>query len=198
MTGPRASDRSYHACLIFERDDEHLRAIADHLVAGLDNGERALCLLHELDTVALAETLEQRGVDVAKETADGALQVLRAREVYLPNGVFEPAAMIETIALKLHQARLAGYRGLCAAGEMSWALQGAPGSDRLVEYEALLNRTAFRSPLLGGLCTYDGRRFPDHVLQAIRRAHPINVANLRGPRDVLRAWSPRGQPLELR
>lgn len=184
MTDPQASEHPFHACLIFERDDEQLRAFAEHIVAGLDAGERAVCLIHELDTVALAGALEDFGVDVARETAEGALQVVRARSAYLATGTFDPVAMIELVADKLREARIAGYRGLCAAGEMSWALEDAPGSERLLEYEVLLNATAFRSPLISGLCTYDARRFPKEILDGIRRAHPLNVATLRAPRAL--------------
>lgn len=179
MTELQPTDRPSHGCVVFDRPDEHLRVIAQHLAGGLRVGRRAVALIDAVAPDELAHALDEEGVDVAQQTAHGALQVASARATYLQGGRFDPVAIVDLFSSKLHEARTAGYRGLSAAGEMTWALEGFPGAERLVEYEWTLNGTVFRSPHVSGLCTYDSRRFSADLLRDIERVHPIVVSTFR-------------------
>jgi hypothetical protein len=48
--------------------------------------------------------------------------------------------MIALLESETEQALADGYAALRVTGEMGWALRGLPGSERLIEYEAKLNR----------------------------------------------------------
>ena len=65
----------------------------------------------------------------------------------------------------------AGFRGLRAAGDMCWTLDEAPGTEKVIEYEAMMNTFYPRSPALG-LCLYDRRRVDPVVLEGALRTHP--------------------------
>lgn len=67
-----------------------------------------------------------------------------------------------------------GYGGACASGEMSWALRGVPGSERLTEYEALIN-TIVREYPTTAVCQYDARRFDGATLFDVLAVHPMMI-----------------------
>jgi hypothetical protein len=84
-------------------------------------------------------------------------------------------------------ARKAGYRGSRACGEMTWALRSIPGSDRLLEYEALINTISETFPYFG-MCQYDARLFDGATLFKVLQVHPYMVAQgqiVRNPFYVL-------------
>ena len=119
-----------------------------HLADGLAGGQAALALVEGSSAAELTVALENDGVDVAAEAARGALRVRSARCAYMPEGTFDPAATIRMVAAAERDALLAGYRGLSAAGDMSWALGGGPGTERLIEYEYAIQRTIYRLSLI--------------------------------------------------
>jgi signal transduction histidine kinase/ActR/RegA family two-component response regulator len=67
-----------------------------------------------------------------------------------------------------------GFQGLRATWNMAWVLEGTPGSDRLLEYEAHLNRFLAGSRTCA-LCRYsrDGSR--SDFLQSALHTHPLAV-----------------------
>jgi len=48
--------------------------------------------------------------------------------------------MISLLITETEKAVAQGYPALRMTGEMTWVLRGLPGSERLLEYEAKLNR----------------------------------------------------------
>lgn len=150
--------------------------MSHHLSDGLVAGQRALGLIEHGKAGELTEALEVHGIDVAAQVARGALRIQSASPAYLPNGSFDPVGTIRMVAQAERDALLAGYRGLCAAADMSWALADAPGTERLAEYEYLIERTVYQRLNIVGLCQYDATRFDGEELRRIRSAHPIQVA----------------------
>ncbi len=71
-----------------------------------------------------------------------------------------------------------GFAGLCAAGDMTWLLDEAPGSDQIAEYEALLTHVTRSSRALG-LCQYNRRTLPAAVLDHSMATHP--TIRIEGP-----------------
>jgi two-component system, sensor histidine kinase PdtaS len=71
--------------------------------------------------------------------------------------------MIAMLHQAVKDALDAGFTGLCAGGDMSWLLDEAPGSERLVEYEARLNHF-YRTNHALGLCLYNVRTIPAALL----------------------------------
>ena len=72
---------------------------------------------------------------------------------------------------------------MCAAGDMTWLLDEAPGSEDIAEYEALLNHF-YRNHRALGLCQYNRRKLPARILDhgiathpAVRIAGPILLTN---------------------
>lgn len=69
----------------------------------------------------------------------------------------------------------AGYSGSRACGEMTWAFRGIPGSDRLLECEALINTITETFPHIG-MCQYDARLFDGAMLFKVLQVHLYMIA----------------------
>ncbi|MFQ6079806.1 MAG: MEDS domain-containing protein, partial [Thermodesulfobacteriota bacterium] len=106
--------------------------------------------------------------------ASGQLVILTRDDAYMREGVFDPDGMIALLRGETERALAEGYPALRVTGEMTWALRGLPGSERLIEYEARLNEFFPGSKCLA-ICQYDRRRFDPAVLLDVLRTHPIAV-----------------------
>jgi len=84
--------------------------------------------------------------------------------------------MIERSGKRYKIAKEAGFSGSRASGEMSWALKGIPGSDRILEYESLLNAVKDEFPH-SGMCQYDARLFDGATLLKVLQVHPYIFAH---------------------
>jgi hypothetical protein len=83
----------------------------------------------------------------------------------------------------VNDALSAGFKGLCAARDMSWPLHEAPGSERLAEYEARLNHF-YKAQRALALCQYNHSKLPpatiDHEIathRSVRMARPLLLEN---------------------
>lgn len=79
--------------------------------------------------------------------------------------------MISMLHAAVKDALDAGFAGLRAAGDMSWLLDEADGSQRIAEYEARLNDFYPSSRALG-LCQYNRTRLPAPALDHSLATHP--------------------------
>ncbi|MCZ7400963.1 MAG: MEDS domain-containing protein [Candidatus Methanoperedens sp.] len=100
--------------------------------------------------------------------------MFKAQDVYCPCGKFVPSEMLTRLSGCYDQAIIAGYPGARVSGEMSWALKGIPGSERLMEYEALINTLCDKHPVTP-ICQYDARRFDGATLLNVLKVHPMMI-----------------------
>ena len=59
---------------------------------------------------------------------------------------------------------------------MGWALEGLPGTERLIEYEARVNTVVAEYPCTA-CCQYDARRFDGATLFHVLSVHPAMVVH---------------------
>jgi hypothetical protein len=165
-----------HMCLIYDDDSERRKLIAKYLDAGLREGEK---VSYFADTVTPAEVeawLREMGVDVPKQSNTSAFTITDAEKTYCPDGTFAPEAMLGRLRA-YHKAVVdEGYPGGRVSGEMSWALRGIPGSDRLMEYEALVNDVLGTHPI-NAICQYDARRFSGAMIYDVLKVHPMMIVH---------------------
>jgi signal transduction histidine kinase len=160
-----------HVCGLFADRAERDAVVAEFVADGLRGHDKVLLICDEAGMAESLRQVQRHGADVAAARASGQLEVSGKREAYLAGGRFEPEAILATLDAAKDAARAEGYRYLRATGDMTWALEGAPGVERLVEYEALLNRHVARSNLFG-ICQYDLSRFPAGTLLELLAVHP--------------------------
>lgn len=160
-----------HYCGIYRTDEDHRRIIVDFVREGVARGEKMMYLVNIHTAAHLEKVLSDAGIDVPPLLASGQLTVLAAKDAYLTDGEFVPEKMIQLLRDATDAALAEGYPALRATGEMTWALAGDPGSERLVEYEALLNNFFPGSGCIA-FCQYDRRRFDSEMLLDILHTHP--------------------------
>jgi len=161
-----------HLCLLFESTDEWKAAVVPFLLLGLERNEECLYGAEPETGALLRDWLEEAGADVAAAEASGRLLITSTATLYTPGDSFDPDRMIDFWIQETRKATAAGYPGLRAVADMSWALAGCPGSERLPEYENRLNAELFAKYPCRGMCGYDRRRFPASVFRSLIRSHP--------------------------
>jgi hypothetical protein len=160
-----------HYCGLYRTDDDHRAIIVDYIRAGVYRNEKMLYIVNIQTAAELKATLSAAFVNVDELLQKRQLVILTAREAYLKDGQFEPDRMIDLLREETEKALAEGYAALRVTGEMTWALAGEPGSERLVEYESKLNEF-YRNSKCSALCQYDRRRFDAELLLDILQMHP--------------------------
>lgn len=160
-----------HYCGIYKSDEDHRRLTVDFVRQGIERNEKMFYLVNIQTVAQLKETLTKAGLPVDELIKQGQLVIMTAKEAYLRDGQFEPAKMIALLRDETEKALQEGYTALRATGEMTWALGGEPGCERLVEYESLLNHF-FPTSKCYAICQYDRRKFDSEMLLDILHTHP--------------------------
>jgi len=141
-----------HACVVFNDEATRLQSLATFIRAGLRDGHRILYFGGGAEEIE-AE-LAVQGTDARGALTGGQLRMSTPEDSYLASGSFDPQATIEGWRYESEQARDAGYAGLRAVGDMSWASQPVPGAEQLTFYEAQVNRV-FADGFAMAICLYD-------------------------------------------
>lgn len=169
-----------HYCGIFRSDAEQRQITVDFIRLGMERNEKMLYLVNIQSAEQLKQTLGGAGIDAQALIDEGRLAILVAKEVYLTDGVFQPELMIEMLGRETAAALDAGYTALRVTGEMSWALEGDPGCERLIEYESLLNAFYATGAKSYSICQYDQRRFDADMLSDVLHTHPQVLLDTQG------------------
>lgn len=160
-----------HVCSIYRSEDEYRQQIGAYVTEGLEAREKILYITHSHTAQQVMEMLEGEGVDVSAAVAGGQLLFLTAADSYLKEGDFDPDRMLTVLRGAEAEALSEGYAGLRVTGEMTWALGGEAGTERLMEYESKLNEF-FPGSMSSAICQYDGRRFAAETLLEMLQNHP--------------------------
>jgi len=160
-----------HLCQLYSSEDEHRIVLTPFLQHGLERGERVLYVTDFHIPAEILNYLRAAGLDADAYLARDQLRLLAVADAYMRDGAFDPARMIALLEQETTQALRDGFRALRVTGEMTWALRGLPGSDRLIEYEIALDRF-FETHAALALCQYDRRRFSPVMLLRVIEVHP--------------------------
>jgi PAS domain S-box-containing protein len=163
-----------HLCCLYRTDQEHRELLTRFLRIGLERNEKVFYIVDARTAETVIGYLEDDGVDVAQYLERGQFVILSVGESYMSGGVFDPDAMINLLKSETEKALNEGYAALRVTGEMTWALRGLPGSERLIEYESKLNEFFPGSKALA-ICQYDCRRFAPAILLDVLTTHPLAV-----------------------
>lgn len=169
-------DPYYHVCAFFRSREDEYRVLAPFYRETLDWGEG---LVHVVDDALRADhesRLEQLGVDVCGCQQTGRLQILGWSQTYLRDGAFDKDLMLDAVQGVIDTARSNGVPRTRIMGNMNWALDGAPGSEDLIEYELQVNTVLAREKQ-PAVCVYDVNRLSGSLMMDIMRAHPLVLMN---------------------
>ena len=161
-----------HLCCIYSTDEEHREVLTRFLLDGLKNHEKVFYIVDARTAETIMGYLKDAGLDVDSYLRTGQFSILTVSDSYMKDGVFDPDRMIALLSTETENALQEGYSALRVTGEMSWALGGLPGSERLIEYEHKLN-TFFPGSRCVAVCQYDRRRFDQDILLHVLMTHPF-------------------------
>jgi len=163
-----------HMCLIYNSDKERRMIISRFLESGLLEGERVGYFADTMTPDEVRTWLAGLDIELAEKEEKGQFLCSQAIDTYCPSSSFVPDEMLDTLRSSFTRAIDDGYPGLRVSGEMSWALKGIPGSNRLMEYEAKVN-IAFRTHPIIAICQYDANRFDGATILDVLKVHPMMV-----------------------
>lgn len=165
-----------HMCLIFRDEAERREIISKFVQSGLLEGERVLYFADTVEPREVVDWLGALDVDVSPALERHAFSVDVAAQTYCPEGTFDPDRMCGKLEDAYSTAKAEGYPMSRVTGEMSWALRGYPGSERLMEYEARVNAVVKTHPITA-MCQYDANRFDGDLIFRALQVHPYMVMN---------------------
>ncbi len=163
-----------HLCCLYRTEEEHRSLFTPFLRQGLEQHEKVVYIVATHTAKDILDYLRDDGVKVETYLASGQLSILAAHETYLRDGFFDPDRMITLLKTETERALAEGYSTLRLTGEMSWALRGVSGSEKLIEYEAKLNKFLPGSKCLA-ICQYDCTQFNPKLILDVIATHPIVV-----------------------
>jgi PAS domain S-box-containing protein len=164
-----------HLCLIYESPEEWRAAAVPFIAVGLKRGEKCLYIADTSTADEIRKYLAEEGIDVASAEKSGQLSILNQAEAYTIEGSFDPDSMIALLVEETEKAIAEGYPALRVTGEMTWVLRDYPGSEKLLEYEAKLNRDFFPYHPCLAICQYDRWKFDPEVIKGVVMTHPLLV-----------------------
>ncbi|MFA4916925.1 MAG: MEDS domain-containing protein [Syntrophales bacterium] len=164
-----------HLCLIYESKEEWRNAVIPFLVIGLKQNEKCVYVVDTSTADEIRKYLVEEGIDAVTAEKSGQLTILNETDAYTREGFFDPDRMIALLISETEKAVAEGYPALRLTGEMTWVLRGYPGSEKLLEYEAKLNRDFFSYYPCLVICQYDRWKFDQEVIKGVIVTHPILV-----------------------
>ncbi len=170
-----------HLCCLYETEEEHRAILTPFIRQGFERNEKVIYIVDTHPAETILQYLQESPDFTSRRTCKigpylerGQFVVLSRDATYMKDGFFDPEKMIAFLRSETDRALAKGYSALRVTGEMTWVLHGLPGSDRLIEYEALLNEFFPGSRCLA-VCQYDKRSFDSELLLNVLRTHPIAI-----------------------
>lgn len=164
-----------HLCLIYESREEWLEAVVPFILSGLEHGEKCIYVVDANTAREIKAILKEAGLAVDEAEAKGQLSIIHERDTYTRGGFFDPDLMIGLLRSETEKALQEGYSALRVTGEMSWALRGYSGAERVLEYEAKLNKDLFPAYPCVALCQYDRWKFNPDTIKGVVLTHPLLI-----------------------
>jgi hypothetical protein len=164
-----------HTCVFYRSTDELMQVLIPFVGDGLRRGERCFCAQKPEVLKQLVYDLRYLGIDSDKDIQRGSLDLRSEDDTYLPNGRFEPEAMMDMLISSIREAHNQGYESFRSAGELSWAVEGRNVCDLVIGYEQMVNEYYPDKPAIG-LCQYQIEKFSPEVLEAVVHAHRLQLA----------------------
>ncbi len=162
-----------HMCGLYDSDAERDALVYDYLHQGDVDGERLRFYHADPTPERFKREYARRFPAEAGHPDDPArFTLLSSEQRCYPTGRFEPLS--QDPKLRAFREQAAGGPGIRGVGEMDWALQGVPGTEYLLPYEARLNNLFDGVPALM-LCIYDLRRFSGSTIMGVLRTHRYSI-----------------------
>jgi len=160
-----------HICQIFSDSDERNDSLLKFLLSGVREGERTTGFSDELSEQTLREYFSSNDIEYEEHKKNNVVSLNGAREVYIPDSIFDPDRMLDTLRNFHRESLELGFTAARAIGEMVPEVQNVPGGSRLTEYESRITLLLKEYPVTT-VCQYDTNLFSGSVIMDVLRVHP--------------------------
>ena len=161
-------DRGAHIAHFFQGEQERTAVLAPYLRAGLEAGDQCLLVTEAAAIPVIKDHLGELGVDVEA--------VLASEQLLVSNGGSGVEEMSATFEGAISVARSTGRKGIRIGGDMTWALGKMPSPEKLLEWEALVDKNMMgRFNNFVALCQYDHSRFGGSGIMCALETHPLSI-----------------------
>ncbi len=149
-----------HFCLFYETKQDLLDTLISYCKSGLEREEYCLWIVAEPLTIEEARAALKNAVpDLDRCFADSRLEIVAARDWFLPGGVFDGKRLTASWYEKLASLSARGYPGMRITGDTTWLSKKE--WTHFCDYEDGLNevignqRLELRQPLAGAVANSD-------------------------------------------
>lgn len=164
-----------HMCGLYETDQERDEIIFGFLRQGYLDGDLQFYCPVEWSQEAFYQEFAAFCPDCQAELRDPEhFNLLSARDLYYPDGVFDPKHMDRALNVYYQESQARGRRNVRATAEMVWALEAIPGIEHLMAYEARLNYFIPGKPWIS-ICMYNINRFSGAMVMNVLQTHPFTI-----------------------
>jgi C4-dicarboxylate-specific signal transduction histidine kinase len=172
-----------HICLFYDTKQDLLDTLVPYCKTGLQDEELCLWVVAEPLTIEEAiDALKGAMPDLDRYLADSSMEIISARDWYLPGGAFDLKRVTGGWHEKLAHASARGYTGVRVTGDTAW-LQRKDWK-HFCEYEEGLNE-AVANQRLAVLCTYPLAACGCLEILDVVRTHQFALVRRDGGWDVI-------------
>jgi C4-dicarboxylate-specific signal transduction histidine kinase len=171
-----------HFCLFYDTKADLLETLVCYFRPGLESQE--FCLWVVAPPVTKEDALEalQAVPGSNRYLLDGDIEIVSARDVYLPDGTFDLNRTLAGWIATLGRASARGYVGVRLAADTAW-LESKHWKD-FCEYEDSVNG-AIANQTFAALCTYPLAACGAGEILDVVRTHQFAVTKRRGGWDII-------------
>lgn len=185
-----------HFCLFYDTKEDLLETLACYFWVGLQSQEFCLWVVAPPVTKDDAlQALRQAAPGSDRYVLDGSIEIVSARDVYLPDGTFNLDRTIAGWIATLPRAFARGYVGVRLAADTAW-LESKHWKD-FCEYEDSVNG-AIANQCFTALCTYPLAACGSAEILDVVRTHQFAVAKRQGNWDIIETAGHKMAKAEIR
>src|SRR5246127_4583061 len=172
-----------HFCLFYETKQDLLDTLISYCKSGLEKEEYCLWIVAEPLTIEEARAALKNAVpDLDRYFASSRLEIVPARDWFLPGGVFDGKTLTASWYEKLASLSAKGYPGMRITGDTTWLSKKE--WTHFCDYEDGLNEV-IGNQRLAVLCTYPLAACGAPQILDVVRTHQFVLARRHGSWDVL-------------
>jgi hypothetical protein len=164
-----------HICGLYESEKERDEIIFGFLRQGYLDGDMQLYCPVERTPSEFYQDFPGFCPECCDQIHDSNhFSLLPAKELYYPDGTFDPRKMDEGLNSFYEVSQENGRRNIRATAEMVWALEAIPGIEHLMAYESRLNYFIPGKPWIS-ICMYNVNKFSGSIIMNVLRTHPYTI-----------------------
>ena len=185
-----------HFCFFYETREDLVDTLISYCKSGLGSGEYCLWIVAEPLSVAEAkDALKDAVPDLERHLAESRLEIVSARDWFLPGGSFDGKRLTRSWYEKLASVSARGYAGMRVTGDTTWLTR--KDWSHFCDYEDGLNEV-IGNQRLAVLCTYPLAGCGAPQILDVVRTHQFVLARRHGNWEVVETAALKRAKAELK